>query len=79
MTEYLTTLIEEKGRNMDDTINLDGHYGLTYQMLVDFIATMPEYHKTIRATLVKIDFVNGDVFDFLTHLAKGMVAAVEAA
>lgn len=79
MTKYLTTLIEEKGRDMEDTINLDGHFGLTYQMLVDFIATMPRHHKAIRDTLVKIDFANGDIFHFLNHLAKGMVAAKAAA
>lgn len=78
MTKYLTTLIEEKGRDMEDTINIEGHIGLTYAMLVEFIATMPAHHKAIRDTLVKIDFANGDVFHFLTHLAKGMVAASAA-
>ena len=76
MKNYLTTLIEEKGRELTDTIKLEGHIGLTYQMLVDFIETMPEYHAQIRQTLVKIDFLNGDVFDFLNHLAEGMVASV---
>jgi len=76
MKSYLTTLIEEKGRELTDTIKLEGHIGLTYQMLVDFIETMPEYHAQIRQTLVKIDFLNGDVFDFLNHLAEGMVASV---
>ena len=76
MKSYLTTLIEEKGRELTDTIELEGHIGLTYQMLVDFIETMPEYHAQIRQTLVKIDVLNGDVFDFLNHLAEGMVASV---
>ncbi len=76
MRNYLTNLIEEKGRELTDTIEIEGHIGLTYQMLVDFIATMPEYHAQIRQTLVRIDFQNGDVFDFLNHLAKGMVASV---
>ena len=76
MTKYLTTLIEEKGRSTDDTINLEGHFGLTYEMLIDYIAGATQYHAQIRSTLVKIDFKNGDVFHYLDHLAAGMVAAL---
>ena len=76
MKRYLKNLIEEKGVDLDTCINLDGHFGLTYQMLIDFIMTMPRYHETIRTTLVKIDFLNGDVFHYLRHLAKGVVASV---
>ena len=76
MKKYLTVLIEEKGKSLDDTINLDGHFGLTYGMLVAFIESMEMYHATIKATLVKIDFMNGDVFHYLNHLAAGMVEAV---
>ena len=75
MRTYLVNLITEKGRDLDDAITLDGHYGLTWEMLVDFICSMPEYHQTIRNTLVTIDFRNGDVFHYLTHLAAGMVAS----
>lgn len=76
MKNYLTRLIEEKGKSVDDEIQIEGHFGLTYEMLVDFIAEMPEYHESIKTTLVKIDFANGDVFHFLNHLAKGMLASV---
>ena len=75
MKKYLKTLIEEKGKCTDDEITLEGHFGLTYQMLIDFIEQAPEYHKQIRKTLVMIDFKNGDVFHYLKHLAGGMVAA----
>lgn len=75
MKTYLTNLITEKGVDLDAEIGLDGHFGLTYQMLVDFIASEPEHHHQIRTMLVKIDFRNGDVFDYLRHLAKGMVLA----
>lgn len=73
MKKYLKTLIEEKGADIEDEINLDGHFGLTFEMLIDFIDSMPEYHDKIRAMLVKIDFHNGDVFHYLRHLATGMV------
>lgn len=76
MKNYLKKLIEEKGCSVEDTIDLDGHIGLTWAMLIDFIAQMPETHQAIRTTLVKIDFKNGDVFHYLTHLAKGMVASL---
>ena len=74
ISSYITTLIEEKGHSVDDTINLDGHFGLTYEMLIDFIQAQTSYHKQIKDTLVMIDFKNGDVFHYLDHLADGMVA-----
>ena len=76
MTNYLTTLITEKGKNVSDEITLEGHFGITYKMLIDFIQEAREYHKDIKATLVKIDFHNGDVFHYLTHLANGMVKSL---
>lgn len=76
MRNYLNALIEEKGRSLDDSINLDGHFGLTWEVLVDFIDANPDHHEAIRCKLVAIDFHNGDVFHFLTHLAKGMVASM---
>jgi hypothetical protein len=76
MRTYLNNLITEKGVSLDSTINLDGHFGLTYKMLVDFICDAKEYHSQIRTTLVKIDFHNGDVFHYLNHLANGMVKSL---
>ena len=76
MKTYLTNLITEKGSSLDTEIELDGHFGLTYEMLVDFICEAKEYHAEIRKTLVMIDFKNGDVFHYLNHLAGGMVASL---
>lgn len=76
MEKYLKALIEEKGKALDDEIVLDGHIGLTYAMLVDFIVSIPSYHEEIRKTLVMIDFSAGDVFHYLDYLAQGMVAAL---
>lgn len=75
MREYLENLITEKGKALDEDI-LAGHIGLDYAMLIDFIEQAPQHHKTIRDTLVKIDFQNGDVFHYLKHLAEGMVKAL---
>ncbi len=76
MKKYLTTLIEEKGKSIDDEIQIEGHIGLTYEMLIDFIEEQKQYHKQIKDTLIKIDFKNGDVFHYLNHLANGMVKAL---
>lgn len=76
MKKYLQTLIEEKGKSLEDEINLDGHFGLTYQMLIDFIENANEYHAQIKKTLVMIDFKNGDVFHYFNHLAEGMIASL---
>ncbi|MBT26682.1 MAG: hypothetical protein CML60_09850 [Rhodobacteraceae bacterium] len=75
ITNYLTTLITEKGASIHDEINLPGHFGLTWETLINFVEQCPEYHNQIRTTLVKIDFQAGDVFHYLTHLAQGMVKA----
>ena len=76
MKTYLTTLIEEKGKSLDTCINLDGHFGLTYEMLIDYVNGSTQYHNQIKTTLVKIDFLNGDVFHYLDYLAAGMVEAL---
>ncbi len=76
MRNYLNNLITEKGTTLNSTINLEGHFGLTYEMLVDFICEAKDYHQQIRETLVKIDFENGDVFHYLNHLANGMVKSL---
>jgi len=78
MREYLEALITEKGVMLDTGIGLDGHFGLTYEMLVDFIVEKASHNekKVIRNKLVKIDFHNGDVFHFLKFLAKGMLESI---
>ena len=80
MKRYLTRLIEEKGRDLDDEINLHGHIGLTYRMLVDFLDAAHRNNKSrsfaIKRTLIDIDFKNGDVFHYLDFLAEGMVEAL---
>ena len=76
MKNYLVTLIEEKGQSVENTIKIDGHFGLTWEMLIDYIENAPQYHKQIKDTLVKIDFLNGDIFHYLTYLANGMLKAI---
>jgi len=73
--EYLTALITEKGQSLENGPNIDGHIGLTWEHLIDFIETAPEHHEEIRKTLVGIDFQNRDVFHYLTFLSDAMIKA----
>ena len=33
MRKYLINLIQEKGVSLDDQLDIDGHFGITYQMI----------------------------------------------
>jgi hypothetical protein len=70
---WLELMIDEKGADLEGNIKIDGHFGLTWTMLLDFLEQVPEYHKDFKHNLVYIDFKNGDIFHYLTHLAKGMI------
>ncbi len=71
-------MIEEKGICLEtNLLESEGHFGLTIQMLIDFIASMPaEIVGKIKNTFSQIDFQNGDVMHYINHLATGMVAAL---
>lgn len=75
--EYLETLIKEKGSDKTASINKPGHVGLTWANLIEFIDVNCDKGQKaqIRDTLVKIDHGNGDIFDYLNHLAEGMIKA----
>jgi hypothetical protein len=70
---YMKKLIEEKGGSLDDEIVIDGHFGFTYQMLVEQMARYKDVSKRIKNMLVAIDFKNGDIFQFLDGLAVSYV------
>lgn len=76
MKKYLETLITEKGRELDDIIEVEGPSGLNVMplaVLVDAIAAAPaSEQRAIKTMIVKIDFRNGDVFDYFKHLAKAI-------
>ena len=76
MRNYLTVLLKEKGKDIDEAIPLDGYIGLTWEHLIDFIEECPQYHQDIRRTLVKIEFDGGDIFYYLNYLVKGMIASL---
>lgn len=73
--KWLELMIREKGVALDDHIEIEGHFGVTWEMLTDFLGEAKEYQETIRHNLVHIDFKGGDIFHYLTRLATGMVKA----
>lgn len=75
---YIETLLEEKNISTGTWLLEDeGHIGLTIGMLIEYIYSMSEeIVKEIESTFRKIDFKNGDVMDYVTFLAQGMVKAV---
>jgi hypothetical protein len=74
MKNYLETLFEEKGIDVERDVNLEGHIGLTVQMILDYVCQTPKHiQKKIKNTFVQIDFRNGDVMDYVRFLANGIV------
>ncbi len=73
--KYLEILLEEKNINSEtNLLENEGNFGLTIQMLIDFIYSMPaNIRKQVENTFRKIDFMNGDVMNYINFLAKGML------
>jgi len=78
MTQYIETLLKEKNISLDTYIlENEGNFGLTIKMLVDFIYSMPvSIKKQVENTFRKIDFLNGDVMNYINFLAKGMIQSI---
>ena len=79
MKRYLTDLLTEKGITGDisNEMNVDGHFGLTYEMQIDFICEADlNTQATIRNTFVKIDFLNGDVKHYWDYITQGMLKSL---
>jgi hypothetical protein len=74
--KWLDTLVEEKDLDLEHVFEIDGPSGHNYIPLgcvIDEIkATTREEQKQIKHVLVKIDFVNGDVMRFFSHLAQAL-------
>jgi len=73
--EYIITLFDEKGYDLNEDI-LDGVFGLNVYAVAEYVANARRRdQETIYDNFTKIDFANGDVYDFLEHIAEGMVKA----
>ena len=83
LKDYLHTLLTEKGISDEHifTIKSDSLYGnhiVPLDVLIEFIENLdPITQGKIRETLVKIDFRNGSVLQYLEFLTKGMIQLTE--
>lgn len=75
---WIDTLIEEKGIDLDDSFEINGQSGFnlfTYGVIVEAIKSAPAHEqKAIKDVIVMIDFKNGDVRHYFRHLAQALAA-----
>ena len=73
---WLDTFLDEKGIDLDQVVEAEGPSGLNsipVACLVDLMKQAPKSEQTaIKATIVKIDFCNGDVLHYFKHLAHAV-------
>ena len=74
--KWIDVFVAEKGLVTEIVFEVGGDAGMNWVPLgavVDFVKTLDAATKAkIKATIVKIDFINGDVLDFFKYMAKGM-------
>lgn len=73
---WLNTFNSEKGLDLEESIEVEGPSGINIMPLGVVIegikrACLKEQLK-IHQTLVRLDFKNGDIIHFYTHLAKAI-------
>jgi hypothetical protein len=73
---WLDTFIEEKELPMDDIFEItkDGNLNIfSYKSIYAYILiSTPTEKEKIKKTIVKIDFLNGDVLHYFRHLANAI-------
>jgi len=73
---WLDTLVAEKGIDTEMVIEVEGASGTNFMPLEIVLeamkATSAAEQKGIKTMLVKIDFLNGNVVNYLKHLAKAI-------
>lgn len=74
---WLDTFISEKELDLDYTFEIEGDdwdmNWIPLQCVIDEIKNAPAIEQdAIRKTIVKIDFVDGDVMHFFEHLAGAL-------
>ena len=74
--QYFRTLVEEKGIDLQTIIEVEGESGMNFiplEMVIIFLeGAGKNTQNTAMNHLTKIDFHNGDVMHFFTHVAKFM-------
>jgi hypothetical protein len=77
-TKWLDTMIDEKGIDAEDTFSVDGASGINIipiGCVIEAIKTAPAGEQAaIKDMMVKIDFHNASITDYLRHLAGALAA-----
>lgn len=75
-SKWLDTLIEEKGYDTEDLIEVQGPSGLNViplECLIDAIKAAPAHEQAgIKAMIVRLDFRNADIMGYFRHLAQAI-------
>lgn len=74
--EWLDVFVEEKGIDKKRPFEFfqEGTWNyIPIDVIIDFVKQLPNEQKNIiKDTLVKIDFVNGNIYHYFRYLAKGI-------
>lgn len=74
--KWLDTFISEKEINPDQYLEVEGPSGPNHMpvsaVLDAMKSTTPQEQARIKTMIVKIDFLNGDVLDYIKHLGKAI-------
>jgi len=74
---WLDTFIDEKGIDLEDTFEVEGpEYGINtipYGVIIEHMKiAQPHEQAAIKNMLVRLDFANADIRDYLRHLGKAI-------
>jgi len=77
---WINTFVEEKGLDMEKRFDVQAPDGTPHSVPVGcvveaMISAGKDEQAQIKTTIVKIDFMNGDVLHFFNHLASGLAAS----
>ena len=74
--QWLDTFISEKNLPMENTFTIEKNNNLnimTYKTIYEYmLIANDQEQKKIKDTIVKIDFLNGNVLDFFKHLGNAI-------
>lgn len=74
--KWIEIFISEKGIDLNHYLEVEGPSGMNVMpvsIVIDAMkGTSADEQAAIKNTFVKIDFANGDVMDFIKHLAGAL-------
>ena len=73
---WITCFISEKDLDTDMMFDVEGPSGVNimdYNVVIQAMFDAPQHEKdSIKKTIIKIDFMNGDVLHYFRHLAHAL-------